>query len=125
MVDELVNEQNLLPPTVLPLWRKVMQHQTTDMSQQPSAPGSIAAFRADAIEVRVQASGWERKKKQRGRIDRVMQRRTLARAKQRQGRDYSRIDEDVDGTLKKKRRTCRLLGRQGRIQVGIVQQKRV
>jgi hypothetical protein len=57
MVDELVNEQNLLPPTVLPLWRKVMQHQTTDMSQQAAASGSIAAFRADAIEVRVQASG--------------------------------------------------------------------
>jgi hypothetical protein len=52
MVDELVNEQNLLPQTVLPLWRKVIQHQTTDMSQQSPAPGSIAAFRADAIEVR-------------------------------------------------------------------------
>jgi hypothetical protein len=66
MVDELVNEQNLLPPTVLPIWRKVMQ-QTTDMSQQAPAPGSIAAFRADAIEVSVQAKQTVvGKKKQRG-----------------------------------------------------------
>jgi len=60
MVDELVNEQNLLPPTVLPIWRKMMQHQTTDMSHQAPAPGSIAAFRADAVEVRVQTQRMSR-----------------------------------------------------------------
>lgn len=52
MMDELVSENNLLPPTVVPLWRKVMQHQTTDMSQQEPTPGTISAFRADAVEVR-------------------------------------------------------------------------
>lgn len=52
MVDELVNEQNLLPQTVLPLWRKVIQHQTTDMTQQNPAIGTITTFRTDAIEVR-------------------------------------------------------------------------
>jgi hypothetical protein len=42
-----------------------------------------------------------------------MQRRTLARAKQRQGRDYSRIDEDVDGTLKKKEEDMHVVGQAG------------
>lgn len=50
MVDELVSDNNFLPPAALPLWRKVVQHQTTDMSQPTTATDTISAFRADAIE---------------------------------------------------------------------------
>lgn len=50
MVDELVSDNNFLPPAALPLWRKVVQHQTTDMSQPTPTSDTISAFRADAIE---------------------------------------------------------------------------